>query len=187
MDHLAPIQLVAEAFSPGVKQAGRKANYSSLSIVEVKNGGSILPQSLCLHGLVLNWLSAGTTLTYLSIYIHKTIHGKAIPYWSIRLDFVYKGPLCSETLSLSVPTKLTWTYFTKVRGKLTEVVTYLLKCGAKHLWIFMFKLLWQVLYLTLPTLLMKSRDSVCLFFAGEILYSCRATKVCAVSAYSGGF
>jgi hypothetical protein len=48
------IQWVPGVFPPGIKQMGREADHSPLSSAEVKNGGSIPPLPIRLHGIVLN-------------------------------------------------------------------------------------------------------------------------------------
>jgi hypothetical protein len=52
------------ALPPGVKRQGRETDHSPLSSPEVKNGGAIPPLPHCLHGIVLNYLSTGTTLPF---------------------------------------------------------------------------------------------------------------------------
>jgi hypothetical protein len=62
-----PIYWVQGAISQGVKRPGRQADHSPPSSAEVKNGGAIPPLPPCLHGIVLNYLTTGTTL--FSIYV----------------------------------------------------------------------------------------------------------------------
>jgi hypothetical protein len=55
------IKWVSGALSPGVKQQELEADHSPPSSVEVKEGGAIPALPICLHGIVLNKLSTGTT------------------------------------------------------------------------------------------------------------------------------
>jgi hypothetical protein len=54
-----PIQWVQ-----GEKRRGRDADYPPPSSAEVKNGGTIPPLTIRIHGLELNQLSTGTTLPF---------------------------------------------------------------------------------------------------------------------------
>jgi hypothetical protein len=54
-----PIQWVPNAAFPEVKRQGREADHSLPSSAEVKNDGA--PSPICLHGVVLNYL---TQLTF---------------------------------------------------------------------------------------------------------------------------
>jgi hypothetical protein len=56
--------LLYSALSSSVKRLGREADHSRPSSAEVKNGGAIPPLPIRLHGVVLNWLSTGTTLYF---------------------------------------------------------------------------------------------------------------------------
>jgi hypothetical protein len=58
-----PIQCVLGALSSGIKRKGREANHSPPFCSEIKNGGAI---PSCLQGSVLNKLSIGTALPYLT-------------------------------------------------------------------------------------------------------------------------
>jgi hypothetical protein len=53
-----PIQWVPGALSPGVKRPRCEADHSPPSSAEVKRGGDISLLTVCLHGVVLNYLSA---------------------------------------------------------------------------------------------------------------------------------
>jgi hypothetical protein len=55
------IQWVPRDHSPGVKRPGYEAEHSTLSSAEVKEMW-IFTLSICLHDVVLNLLSIGTTL-----------------------------------------------------------------------------------------------------------------------------
>jgi hypothetical protein len=57
-----PIHLVPWVPSLGVKQVRRVDDHSSQSSAEVKNEGAKPPLHIRLHGVVLNYLSKGTTL-----------------------------------------------------------------------------------------------------------------------------
>jgi hypothetical protein len=48
-----PIQMVLRALSPGVKRQGREADHSPPSRADIKNGGTIPPLPIRLHGVVL--------------------------------------------------------------------------------------------------------------------------------------
>jgi hypothetical protein len=60
--HQPSSQLVLCALSPGIKQPWREADRSLPSSSAVKNSGAIPSLHTCLHGVVLNQLSRGTTL-----------------------------------------------------------------------------------------------------------------------------
>jgi hypothetical protein len=64
-----PIQYVPGAMSLEVNQPGCEANRSPPSTAKVKNGEAIPPLPICLHGIVLNLLSTGTTSPF--------------PYWNL--------------------------------------------------------------------------------------------------------
>jgi hypothetical protein len=49
-----PIQWVPGTIYPGVKRPGLEAEHSPSSSTEVKNDRTVLPQPICLHGVVLN-------------------------------------------------------------------------------------------------------------------------------------
>jgi hypothetical protein len=53
----------------GGKAAGREADYSPPSNTEVKNGRAIPPPPTRLHGVVLNYLSRGTNLSWICSYV----------------------------------------------------------------------------------------------------------------------
>jgi hypothetical protein len=66
-----PIQWVLGAFSPGLKQHGREADHSPPADAEVKKMWIYTstpphPPSICLHGVVLKWLSTWAPLPYLT-------------------------------------------------------------------------------------------------------------------------
>jgi hypothetical protein len=52
-----PIQWVPRRISSGVKRSGREANHLSPSSCEVENGGAIYVLPICLHGMMLYYLS----------------------------------------------------------------------------------------------------------------------------------
>jgi hypothetical protein len=57
-----PIQWVPGAHSLGVKQPGHEADHSPPTSAEVKKTWIyIATPPICLNGVVINWLSAGTT------------------------------------------------------------------------------------------------------------------------------
>jgi hypothetical protein len=61
-----PIQSIPGAFSPGVKRPGCEADHSPQVSSEVnKMWIYISTPPISLHGVVLNWLSTGTTLSFL--------------------------------------------------------------------------------------------------------------------------
>jgi hypothetical protein len=62
-----PIQWVPGALFLGVKRLGREADHSPPSNAEVKNGEAIPPLPPHLHGFVLNSLSRGTIVPYVSM------------------------------------------------------------------------------------------------------------------------
>jgi hypothetical protein len=67
-----PIQWMSGIISPGVKRPGPEADHSPPSRPEVKNGESIPPSlRIFFHGIMLNQLSAGTTLPYLTTLIQE--------------------------------------------------------------------------------------------------------------------
>jgi hypothetical protein len=43
-------------FIPGVKWQGHEADQSPPSSAEVKNGGTVPPLSICLHGIMFNYI-----------------------------------------------------------------------------------------------------------------------------------
>jgi hypothetical protein len=61
------MQWVLRALSPAVKRAGREADHSPPASAEVKKNVDVyIPSPVCLHGVVLNELSVGTTLPFLA-------------------------------------------------------------------------------------------------------------------------
>jgi hypothetical protein len=87
-----------KALTSGVKRPGREVNYLCPSSAEVKSGGAIPSLPSRLHGVVLNWLSTGTTLPlpYLTLLIYPSI------YLSIYLS-VYLFICLSVCLWLYIP------------------------------------------------------------------------------------
>jgi hypothetical protein len=60
---LSPLKLI---LSLGVKRQGREADHSPPSSAEVKKGGAIPSLPICLHGVVLDYLSTGKTLIFIN-------------------------------------------------------------------------------------------------------------------------
>jgi hypothetical protein len=77
----------------GVKRQGRETDNSSASNAEVKKAGAILPNPMCLHGIMFNYLNTGTALP-LSIYID--IFGEYLPKFA---NFVVKVLIWYEVCS----------------------------------------------------------------------------------------
>jgi hypothetical protein len=61
-----PIQRVQGVLFPVVKQKGHEADHLPPYNVKIKNCGVILPLPICLHDIILNYLSTRETLPLLS-------------------------------------------------------------------------------------------------------------------------
>jgi hypothetical protein len=61
---LGPTQWVPGTLSPGVKQPVSEAARSPSTSAEVKNGGAVSALPTRFHGMVLTYLSTGTTLPF---------------------------------------------------------------------------------------------------------------------------
>jgi hypothetical protein len=86
--------------SPGVKQQRNKADHSTLSSIEVKNGVAIAPLPVRLHGLGLNELSTGTTLPLPFITLTKKCTAKEV--WNINslMFWVWRQKTSHKALNL---------------------------------------------------------------------------------------
>jgi hypothetical protein len=63
---------------PGVKRQGREADQSPLTSAEVKKMWIYTSTPIRHHGVVLNWLSTGTTLSFRENYIKDGVHGSKV-------------------------------------------------------------------------------------------------------------
>jgi hypothetical protein len=75
------------------KAVGARADHSLPTSAEVKNGGAIPQLFVRLHGVVLTYVSTGTTLALLLV-VHKYIHKQTWQVIACCVSFVMSVQLC---------------------------------------------------------------------------------------------